>query len=86
MNVQPSRPLQGQTSGFAVTGFILSLVGLFLCGIPSLIGAVLGGIGIVQARGGMGGYGMSVAAIVIAVPAILGWLLLAVLWFMTPSA
>ena len=41
---QPKQP--PQENGFGLAGFIVSIAGLFLCGIPSLIGMILSLIGL----------------------------------------
>lgn len=46
---QPMHPHQQppkQENGVGLTGFIVSLVGLFLCGIPSLIGLIISAFGL----------------------------------------
>ena len=43
---QPHRQQGQPTNGIGLTGFIFSLVGLFLCGIPSVIGLVISAFGL----------------------------------------
>jgi hypothetical protein len=67
-------PVARPTNGLAVTSMVLSLCGLFLCGVTALIGAIMGHVARRQIRQrGDEGDGMALAGIII------GWILVA-LW------
>lgn len=59
--VQPSSP---KTPGIVVTAFVLSLFG-FACGVPAVVGLILGIIGLKAARKAAKGKGLAIAAITI---------------------
>jgi hypothetical protein len=63
---------QQPTNGMAIASLVLSLCGLFTCGVTSLIGAILGHVSRRQIRErGEGGDGMALAGIVT------GWIIFA---------
>ena len=62
-----SQPIQNnQIDGFAVAGFILSLVSILCCGGTSFLGLIFSIIGLVNCNNtGKGGKGLSIACIVV---------------------
>jgi len=55
-----------KTNGFAIAGFVISIVSIFCCGLPSWLGLVFSIIGLVNANKGEGeGKGFAIAGIVI---------------------
>lgn len=57
---------QKQTNGFAIAGFVLSIVSLLCCGTTSILGLVFSIIGLVNANKQNGeGKGLAIAGIVI---------------------
>lgn len=61
------------TNGKAIAALVTSLVGLACCGLPSIVGLVLGIIAIRETkRTGQAGYGLAVAAVVIGVLVVAG--------------
>ena len=55
-----------KTNGFAIAGFVISIVSIFCCGIPSWLGLVFSIIGLVNANKSEGeGKGLAIAGIVI---------------------
>ncbi len=61
-----SNATSNDTNGFAVGGFTISIVSLFLCGSFSLIGLILSIVGLTQAnKHGGNGKGLAIAGIVI---------------------
>lgn len=62
-----SQPIQNnQTDGFAVAGFILSLVSILCCGGTSFLGLIFSIIGLVNCNNtGKGGKGLAIAGIVL---------------------
>lgn len=68
-----------KTDGFAITGFVLSLVSIFLCGTTSLLGLIFSIVGAVRcSKQRFGGKGLAIAGIIIS--SVLFFLLL-VLYF-----
>lgn len=64
------------TNGKAVTAMVASVVGLLFCGVPSLVGLVLGIIAIRETkRTGQDGFSLAVAAVVIGALVVTGYLL-----------
>jgi prepilin-type processing-associated H-X9-DG protein len=86
----PPRPMvtavpaaSAKTSGLAISSLVLGLLGLFTCGITSLVGVVLGIVALVKiekSKGQLGGRGMALAGL------ILSGLMLLVLPFMAAMA
>lgn len=60
---QPPAPHHGpqQSNGWATAGFIVSIVGLFLCGIPSIIGLLLSMIGLTKTPKGFAVAGIAIS-------------------------
>ncbi|MEU4403202.1 DUF4190 domain-containing protein [Streptosporangium sp. NPDC023963] len=68
------KPPKGN-NGMAIAALIMGIVGLFSCGLPSIVGAVLGHISLGQInRTGEEGRGMAVAGLVLSYFGILCWL------------
>lgn len=58
--------VKNKTNGFAIAGFVISIVSIFCCGIPSWLGLVFSIIGLVNANKSEGeGKGVAIAGIVI---------------------
>ncbi|GAA4556168.1 DUF4190 domain-containing protein [Planotetraspora kaengkrachanensis] len=73
------RPPGGGTNGMAVAALVLAVVGLVMCGIPSILGAVFGHVAMRQIRRtGEEGRGMAIAALVVSYAAVVIWI---VFWF-----
>lgn len=55
-----------KTNGFAIAGFVISIVSIFCCGVPSWLGLVFSIIGLVNAnKSESEGKGLAIAGIVI---------------------
>lgn len=68
--------MQPRTNGLAVAGMVLGIIGLFTCGLTSILAIIFGHVSYSQIkRTGEGGSGMAVAAIVT------GWIV-TVLWLL----
>ena len=68
----PVQPNAGW-SGFAIAGFVLSLLGLF--GVGSVLGIIFGVLGRNRARtNGQRGEGLAIAAIIIGIVTLLGFI------------
>ena len=61
--------------GIVIAAFVLSLAGIFTCGITGLIGLVLGAVGIGAAKRAHRGFGLALTAIIIGGICALFWLL-----------
>ena len=70
---QSSAPV-AKTPGIVTTAFVLSILG-FICGLPAIIGLILGLVGRPKAKAAGKGVGMATAAIIIGA----GWLVLALI-------
>jgi hypothetical protein len=71
---RPAKPLG--TSGMAVAALIVSLVSLVFCGLPSIIGLILGIVAMRDTRrSGQDGYGMALAGVIISAIPIVLWAL-----------
>ena len=69
----PARP--AGTNGKAIAALVTSLSGLILCGVPSIVGLILGIIAMRETkRTGQEGHGMALAAVIVGALAILGWI------------
>jgi hypothetical protein len=67
------------TNGKAIAAMVTSLAGLFFCGVPSIVGLILGIIAMRETkRTGQEGHGMALAGVIVGVLAVAGWLLYAV--------
>ncbi|MGD9620255.1 MAG: DUF4190 domain-containing protein [Mycolicibacterium sp.] len=70
----PFRPTG--TNGMAITALVTALAGLFCCGLPSVVGLVLGFVAMRETkRSGQDGYGLAVAAVVVATLVMIGYVL-----------
>jgi hypothetical protein len=68
-------PQPQQANGFAIAGLIFSIVGFCVPVLSGLVGLILGIVGLSKSRNpNVGGKGLSVAAIVIGILTIVGWL------------
>ncbi len=59
---------QSQSNGLGVAGFVLSLLGLFTCGLTSLLGVILSAIGMRREP-----RGLAIAGLVLGLITVLGW-------------
>lgn len=69
-NYNNYQPQPAGTSGFAIAGFVLSIVAIFLNGfffIPSILGIIFSCIGLSQCKKGKGGKGLAIAGLVISI-------------------
>jgi uncharacterized membrane protein YeaQ/YmgE (transglycosylase-associated protein family) len=73
----PYRPTKPPgTNGKAIAALVTSLVGLFCCGLPSIVGLILGVIAMRETkRTGQDGYAMAMIGAIIGGLAVAGWLL-----------
>jgi hypothetical protein len=70
---------QAGTNGKAIGALVTSLAGMFFCGVPSIVGLILGIIAMRETkRTGQDGHGMALAAVIVGALAVAGWLLYAV--------
>jgi hypothetical protein len=70
----PARPTG--TNGKAIGALVTSLAGLMLCGVPSIVGVILGVIAMRETkRTGQEGYGLALAGVIVGALAVVGWLL-----------
>ncbi|MEU4834954.1 DUF4190 domain-containing protein [Streptosporangium sp. NPDC023615] len=73
----PSRP----NNGMAIAALIMGICGLIACGVPSVVGAVLGHISLGQInRTGEDGRGMAITGLVLSYIGIACWVGFLVLW------
>lgn len=76
---RPAKPLG--TNGKAVGALIAALVGLMFCGVPSVVGLILGVIAMRETkRTGQDGYGLALAGAVIGGLVTAGLVLMVLLW------
>ena len=76
--VRPGRP--AGTNGKAIAALVTSLAGLVFCGVPSIVGLILGIIAMRETkRTGQDGHGMALAGVIVGALAVVGWLLYAVI-------
>ncbi len=67
------------TNGKAIGALVTSLAGLFFCGVPSVVGLILGIVAMRETkRTGQEGHGMALAGVIVGGLAVAGWLLYAV--------
>jgi hypothetical protein len=58
----------------AIASLVCSVVGLFLCGVPAILGVIFGGIGLSQTKdNARSGRGLAIAGLIIGVLAVLAW-------------
>ncbi|MDP9861926.1 MULTISPECIES: DUF4190 domain-containing protein [Streptosporangium] len=75
-----AQPPRGN-NGMAIAALILGIVGLFSCGVTSIVGIVLGHISLGQIkRTGEEGRGMGVAGLVLSYFGVACWLVVLVIW------
>lgn len=64
------------TNGKAIGSLVTSLAGLFFCGVPSVVGLILGVIAMRETKQtGQEGYGMALAGVIVGALSVVGWLL-----------
>ncbi|MFF3436928.1 DUF4190 domain-containing protein [Streptosporangium sp. NPDC002721] len=74
-------------NGMAVASLIMGIAGLFICGLPSLVGVVLGHISLGQIkRTGEEGRGMAIAGLVLSYFSVLCWIGVALLFWLIGAA
>jgi uncharacterized protein DUF4190 len=73
----PYRPAKPPgTNGKAIAALVTSLAGLFCCGLPSIVGLILGVIGMRETkRTGQDGYAIALIGAIIGGLAVAGWVL-----------
>jgi prepilin-type processing-associated H-X9-DG protein len=62
----PAAPAEAKTSGMAITSLVLGILGLFTCGVTSLVGLILGIVALVKVNhsgGRLSGNGLAIAGI-----------------------
>ncbi len=62
----PAAPAEAKTSGLAITSLVLGILGLFTCGVTSLVGLILGIVALVKVNrsgGRLSGNGLAIAGI-----------------------
>jgi hypothetical protein len=68
------------TNGKAIGALVTSLAGLMLCGVPSIVGLILGVVAMRETkRTGQEGHGLALAGVIVGALAVVGWLLYVVI-------
>ncbi|MFF4411876.1 DUF4190 domain-containing protein [Streptosporangium sp. NPDC001559] len=68
-------------NGMAIAALIMGIAGLFVCGVTSIVGIVLGHISLGQIkRTGEEGRGMAIAGLVLSYFGVACWLIVLVVW------
>lgn len=81
----PARP--AGTNGKAIAALVTSLSGLFFCGVPSIVGLILGIIAMRETkRTGQEGHGMALAGVIVGALSVVGWLVYVVVLFVVIAA
>lgn len=81
----PARPVG--TNGKAIAALVTSLSGLFFCGVPSIVGLILGIIAMRETkRTGQEGHGMALAGVIVGALSVVGWLVYVVVIFVVIAA
>jgi hypothetical protein len=81
----PARPVG--TNGKAIAALVTSLSGLFFCGVPSIVGVILGIIAMRETkRTGQEGHGMALAGVIVGALSVVGWLVYVVVIFVVIAA
>lgn len=76
-----SSPRPPGTNGKAIGALVTSLVGLFFCGLPAIVGLILGSIAMRETKQtGQEGYGLALAGVIVGALATVGWLLYVVVF------
>jgi len=70
---------QSKSNGLGVAGFVLSLLGLFTCGLTSLLGVILSAIGMRREP-----KGLAIAGLVLGLITVLGWVVAIVVGVAAP--
>lgn len=66
------------TNGKAIAAMVTSIAGLIFCGLPSIVGLILGIIAMRETkRTGQEGHGMALAGVIVGALSVVGWLLYA---------
>lgn len=74
----PARPVG--TNGKAIAALVTSVAGLAFCGLPSIVGLVLGVLAMRETkRTGQEGHGLALAGVIVGALSIVGWLLYVVI-------
>ncbi|MEV8631499.1 DUF4190 domain-containing protein [Streptosporangium sp. NPDC051023] len=75
-----AQPPRGN-NGMAIAALIMGIAGLFVCGVTSIVGIVLGHISLGQIkRTGEEGRGMAIAGLVLSYFGVACWLIVLVVW------
>jgi len=81
----PARPVG--TNGKAIAALVTSLSGLVFCGVPSIVGLILGVIAMRETkRTGQEGHGMALAGVIVGALSVVGWLVYVVIIFVVIAA
>jgi Domain of unknown function (DUF4190) len=68
------------TNGMAIGALVASLAGLFFCGVPSIVGLILGIVAMRETRRtGQEGHGMALAAVIVGALVLVGWIIYALI-------
>lgn len=71
---RPTKPTG--TNGWAIAALVTSLVGLMCCGLPSIIGLIMGLVGMRETkRTGQDGYALALTGVIIGGLVVVGWVL-----------
>jgi Domain of unknown function (DUF4190) len=71
-----SPPRPPGTNGKAIGSLVTSLVGVLFCGLPSIVGMILGVMAMRETKQtGQEGYGLALAGVIVGAIAVVGWLL-----------
>lgn len=73
----PYRPMKPPgTNGKAIAALVTSIAGLFCCGVPSIVGLILGVVGMRETkRTGQDGYAIALIGAIIGGLAVAGWVI-----------
>lgn len=75
----PARP--PGTNGKAIGSLVTSLVGMLFCGLPAIVGVILGFMAMRETKQtGQEGYGLALAGVIVGALAMVGWLLYVVVF------
>ncbi|WP_433255796.1 DUF4190 domain-containing protein [Streptosporangium sp. CA-135522] len=82
-----AQPPPRGNNGMAIAALIMGIVGLFTCGVPSIVGIVLGHISLGQIkRTGEEGRGMGIAGLVLSYFGVAGWVIFLLVWLVMIGA
>ncbi len=69
-----TQPAAQGTSGLAIASLVCSLVGLFLCGLPAVLGVIFGGVALGQTKdNARPGRGLAMAGLIVGILVVLLW-------------